>query len=52
MEIKTKIIITLITLGIIDAVIPIPIIGLMLIYIVVQKPPLIKNIVKELYDLN
>lgn len=37
--------------GIIDAVIPIPIIGLALIYVIVQKPPWFVDMVQEIYRL-
>ena len=50
MNIKTKSLIILIILGIIDAVIPIPILGVILIYIVLQRPPWFTNVVREIYD--
>ena len=49
MSIKTKALIGLILLGIFDAAIPFPIIGVILIYIVFQKPLWFKNIVSEIY---
>ena len=51
MNIKTKSIIILIFLGIIDAAIPIPIIGLILIYITVQKPAWFLDLVQDIYHL-
>lgn len=49
MNIQTKSISVLTLLGIVDAVIPIPIIGLVLIYVIVQKPPWFLNLVQEIY---
>jgi hypothetical protein len=49
MNIRTKSIFVLILLGIVDVVIPIPIIGLMLIYVIIQKPPWFIDLVKEIY---
>lgn len=50
MNIKTKTIICLLMLCIVDMVIPIPILGLALIYIVVQTPPGFTDIVRRVYD--
>ena len=49
MNIRTKSILVLILLGIVDVVIPIPIIGLMLIYVIVQKPSWFIALVQEIY---
>jgi hypothetical protein len=49
MNLKTKTIICLLMLCIVDMVIPIPILGLALIYIVVQTPPEFRNIVRKIY---
>ena len=49
MSIKTKALILLIILGIIDAVIPIPITGVILIYVVFQKPPWFADVVSKIY---
>jgi hypothetical protein len=51
MNIRTKSILILCLLGIVDAAIPIPIIGLFLIYVIVQKPPWFAEIVQEIYHL-
>jgi len=51
MNIRTKSIIVLILLGIVDVVIPIPIIGLMLIYVIVQKPSWFLDLAQEIYRL-
>ena len=50
MNIKTKTLIFLIILGIIDMVIPIPILGVVLIYVVFQRPPWFMDIVSEIYN--
>jgi hypothetical protein len=49
MNIRTKSILILCLLGIVDAAIPIPIIGLFLIYVIVQKPPWFLELVQEIY---
>ncbi|MBE9544723.1 MAG: hypothetical protein IMF02_09550 [Proteobacteria bacterium] len=49
MSSKTKVLFFLIILGIVDAVIPIPIIGVILIYVVFQKPPWFADLVSEIY---
>jgi hypothetical protein len=49
MNIQTKILIFLIILGIIDMVIPVPILGVILIYVVAQKPPWFADAVSEIY---
>ncbi|MDH3839089.1 MAG: hypothetical protein OET57_20275 [Desulfobacteraceae bacterium] len=51
MNIRTKSIFVLILLGIVDVVIPIPIIGLMLIYVIVQKPSWLLDLAQEIYRL-
>ena len=51
MNIRTKSILVLIVLGMVDVVIPIPIIGLMLIYVIVQKPSWFLELAKEIYRL-
>jgi len=49
MNIKTKTVIVVIVLGIIDMVIPIPILGVILLYVVLQRPPWFTDIVREIY---
>jgi hypothetical protein len=49
MTIKTKCIITLILLAMVDTVIPFPIIGVILIYVLLQRPPWFKNVVADIY---
>ena len=49
MTIKTKTLIALILLSMVDTVIPLPIIGVILIYILLQRPPWVRNVIGELY---
>ena len=50
MSTQTKILIYLIALGIIDMVIPVPILGVILIYVVFQKPSWFADLVAEIYN--
>jgi len=50
MSITTKYLILLIILCITDVVIPVPIIGVTLIYIVLQKPSWFTDAVSNIYD--
>ncbi len=50
MSIKAKSLIILVVLGIIDVVIPIPILGVILICVVLRRPPWFTNIVREIYN--
>ena len=50
MSIKTKSIIVLIILCIMDVMIPIPILGVILIYIVLQRPTWFTDVVRKLYN--
>jgi len=49
MTIRTKCIITLILLAMVDTVIPLPIIGAILIYVLLQRPPWFRNVVADIY---
>jgi hypothetical protein len=49
MAAKTKILIALLLLCMVDTVIPFPIIGAILIYILLQRPPWVRNVIGELY---
>ena len=49
MNTKTKTVIVVIVLGIIDMVIPIPILGVILLYVVLQRPPWFTDVVREIY---
>jgi len=48
-EKQTKLLLTLAALCLIDLVIPIPILGLMLVYVVLEKPTWFRNLVHEVY---
>jgi hypothetical protein len=50
MTLKTKCLTGLIVLCIVDVLIPIPIVGLILIYVVLQKPPWFADTVREIYS--
>jgi len=49
MTIKTKTLLALILLSMVDTVIPLPIIGVILIYVLLQRPPWVRNVIGELY---
>jgi hypothetical protein len=49
MSIKTQILIYIIILAVFDTIIPIPVTGLMLIYVLYQKPMWFKEWVDEIY---
>ena len=49
MDQKTKAIIALILLGIVDTVIPFPILCVILVYVLFKKPPWFKHLVDEIY---
>jgi hypothetical protein len=51
MTLKTRSIIGLVGLSIVDMVIPIPILGMILIFIVLQRPPSFQKAVRELYEV-
>ena len=51
MSAKTKVLISLIVLGIIDAVLPlIPVLAIILIYVMLEKPPWFMDLVRDIYD--
>jgi len=50
MNIRTKSILVLILLGTVDTLIPLPIIGLICIYIIIQKPFWFIDLVKQVYN--
>jgi hypothetical protein len=50
MTLKTQALIGLVGLSVVDMVIPIPILGAMLIFVVLQKPPSFQKMVSELYE--
>jgi hypothetical protein len=49
MTLKTKCLIGLIALCIVDVLIPIPIVGMILIYVLFQRPPWFADAVREIY---
>lgn len=49
MQYTTKVLAALIPLAIVDAFIPLPIIGLILVYVIFAKPPWFPNIVDQIY---
>jgi hypothetical protein len=49
MTIKTKTLIVLLLLCLVDTVIPFPIVGTILIYVLLQRLPWFKNVVAEIY---
>jgi hypothetical protein len=51
MTLKTRSIIGLVGLSIVDMVIPIPILGMILIFVVLQRPPWFHKAVRELYEV-
>jgi len=46
---RTKVLAGLILLAIVDAVIPIPIIGLFLMYVIIARPPWFLALVAQIY---
>ncbi len=50
MNLKTKTLIGLAIIGIIDMVIPVPILGIVLFYIILQKPSWFPEMVSEIYE--
>ena len=50
MNSKTKLLIGLITLCLVDVVIPIPILGIILIFVVLQRPPWFYETVNQIYQ--
>jgi hypothetical protein len=50
MSAKSNLIISLIALGIVDVIIPIPILGIILIYVVLQKPTWFRDAVRSVYN--
>ena len=49
MNAKTKILLMLIGLGIVDAVIPVPILAIILITVVLQRPTWFTDMVRDIY---
>ena len=51
MKTKSKVLLYLIVLALIDTVIPVPITGIILIYVLYEKPAWFKGLVSEIYNL-
>ena len=51
MTLKTRILIYLIGLSILDTVIPLPIVGLILVFVVLEKPPWFQRFVDGIYGV-
>ena len=50
MKPKTKILVCLVVFAFIDVVIPLPLTALLLIYVLSEKPPWFRKLVREVYD--
>ena len=50
MDLKTKLIIYLVLLAIVDMIIPIPFTALLLIYVILNRPPWFTQYVKGIYS--
>ncbi|MEW6671292.1 MAG: hypothetical protein AB1427_06285 [Thermodesulfobacteriota bacterium] len=50
MKIKTKYLCLLVVLSAVDVVIPIPILGVTLIYVLLERPPWFKDAVVKIYQ--
>jgi hypothetical protein len=50
MNLKKKLIIYLTILAVVDMIIPVPIVSLILIYVVLERPPWFKNLTNEIYQ--
>jgi hypothetical protein len=49
MSLKFKLILALVVLGLVDAVIPIPILGIILLVVIFQRPPWFLDLVRRVY---
>lgn len=49
MDARTKLVLILILLCLVDVVIPVPILGLLLIHVVLSRPPWFLDLVREIY---
>ena len=52
MKLKTKLLTFLVVFAVIDLVIPIPFTALLLVYVLLEKPPWFSRMVREIYDAN
>ncbi len=51
MTTKTKALITVGILAVFDTVIPVPITALIVIYAIIQKPPWVTDLIRDVYDI-
>ena len=51
MSIKTKLLMVLVGLAVVDIVIPVPIIGIILVYVLLQKPSWFIEIAHRVYGI-
>jgi len=49
MKLKTKLLLYLVLFAVLDTFIPIPFFTLLLIYVLLEKPPWFKNLVDDVY---
>lgn len=49
MNFRAKVLAGLIFLAVVDAVIPVPVIGLVLIYVIITRPPWFSDLVAQIY---
>ena len=49
MRTRTKVLIGLIVLSLVDMVIPLPVLGIILIHVLLNRPPWFENLVREIY---
>lgn len=50
MDYRTKVLVGLISLALVDVVIPVPVIGLILMYVIFAKPSWFSDLVARIYD--
>jgi len=50
MKLKTKLIIGLVIIAVVDMVIPIPFTALLLLYVVLERPPWFKTWTEDIYN--
>ena len=50
MNARTKALAVLVPLALVDAVIPVPIIGLVLVYVILARPPWFSSLVRRVYE--
>ena len=48
---RTRLIVYLVLFAVIDLIIPVPILGLVLVYVLVSNPPWFLDLVKDMYQI-